>query len=448
MKRFIKITAAIFVLLLIFFVGTFKYRQYRANQVLIPQHTTALIKINVDQLYKSLAANFIAHPWYYLKPEKQEKTTKRNRDFDPGLKMPSALYLYAINTETNASFYSRFKLNNQKKLIQFLKGELHFKIIKLSPTHYLATSPSRQVSVLFNDGEVAIALSLKPDMNVSYLQDILKGKNFIPLAESQFKEIRSETDHLIYSDQNHRAKLNFNTGFVEFSQEFKSGAIIPARAPFHRKFNTRNTLTMWLCADLKNTSGKMYGQSKLQLASDSLAKYFKGYIDMEWTNSIPVTDTIITYQYNDDFEKVEKISLQKRNIPNLTLNINSDAAGLKSYLAKQNFIQPDSSVVNKSVFPLYKLRVGSSKDQLQLTTGKTQSVNYTKVPGDLFFYLNLNFLELNKQMEISLLAPYIKPFKQLEIKGTTIGPAKIRLDGALKLLNPDINSLYQILSGF
>jgi hypothetical protein len=69
MKKFLKITAAIVILLLIFFVGMFKYRRYVAEQTLIPKNATSLIKINVDELYKTLASNMLGNPGYYFKSD-------------------------------------------------------------------------------------------------------------------------------------------------------------------------------------------------------------------------------------------------------------------------------------------------------------------------------------------------------------------------------------------
>ena len=69
MKKFLKITAAIVILLLIFFAGVLKYRRYQAGQTLIPKNATGIIKINVDELYQTVALNILGNPGYYLKSD-------------------------------------------------------------------------------------------------------------------------------------------------------------------------------------------------------------------------------------------------------------------------------------------------------------------------------------------------------------------------------------------
>ena len=107
MKKFLKITAAIVLLLLICYFGFFKYRQIQANNVSIPVSTNALLKINVDELYKTIAVSYIKHPNQYSGADKKGIKEKVN-DLKTGLKIPANVYIYSLKGKAKTTFFSSF----------------------------------------------------------------------------------------------------------------------------------------------------------------------------------------------------------------------------------------------------------------------------------------------------------------------------------------------------
>lgn len=443
MKKFLKITAVVLISLLIFFVGTFKYRQFKASQISIPKNTTALIKISVDEMYKSLALNMITHPGFYLKSDLKKDSLSKINKFDHGLKIPSSIYLYTIRDQPTTALFSRLIIDDFKKFELFIKNTLKLQLSKKDGLNH-GKSNLGNLEVLYNGDNAAIVFSNEAGKYVASLTEILNQKNQIALKGSKFKFIAQSTDHIAFYSLTNNASINFEKGLLKFNNEFLSEAIVPQKKPAHRKFDNQSIMNMWFNADFISTSNKTHRLKNISLDSDSLTKYYNGYMDFEWTGITHQLDSIITYDYNDDFEKVEKITVQRREIPNLVMSIDA-AAGFKNYLSRQNMMNLDSGIINKSVFPLYKLFVSKTNQKLILSTKKAADINSNFISSNDFFGLNINFEPLNKQSSFPFFKPYFKSFKHLNVVGKATSGNKIRIEGTLTFVNENINSLYQIL---
>lgn len=443
MKKFLKITAVILLSLLIFFVGTFKYRQYKASQILIPKNTTTLIKISVDEMYKSLALNMITHPGFYLKPDLKKDSLSKTNKFDHGLKIPSSIYLYTIQDQPTTALFSRLIIDDFNKFELFIKNTLKLQLSKKDGLNH-GKSKLGNLAVLYNADNAAIVFSNEAGKYVATLTEILNQKNQIQLEKSKFKYISQSTDHIAFYNIKNNASINFEKGLLKFENDFVSETIVPQKKTTHRKFDNQSVMNMWFNADFVSTSNKTHRLKNISLDSDSLTKYYNGYMDFEWTGTTHQLDSIITYEYNDDFEKVEKITLQKREIPNLVMSIDA-TAGLQNYLSRQNVINLDSGTINKSVFPLYKLFVSEADKKLILSTKKAADLNSNFISSNIFFGLNINFKPLNKQASFPFFKPYFKSFKHLNVVGKATSNNKIRIEGTLTFVNENINTLYQIL---
>ncbi|TCD08529.1 hypothetical protein EZ449_11840 [Pedobacter frigidisoli] len=447
MKKFLKITAVIVLLLLIFFVGTFKYRQYQANEVSIPKNATSLVKISIDEIYKSLAANMISNPGFYFQLDKKATAENKENKFDTGLKIPASIYCYTIEGKPKTAIFSRLAISDFQEFSNFIRNTLKLNITKASGLN-LAQNNLKNFTILFNDEYAAIVITAQRDEFETVLKDILNERNFIKVGDSKFNVIKKSTDHLAFIDKDNKGYINFENGEINFDNEFLSKTIIPAKKPFYRKFNTESAVSFWLNANFAKADNKTYKLKNASLERDSLLKYYKGYLDFEWINTTQQTDSVITYEYNDDFEKVEKISLQKRAVPKFILNISADAVGLKNYLNQKNIIKQDTALVNKAVFPLYKVFVGGDTKQLTLSTKKYDKTDKNNLPSNDFLSINIDFIKVNKQISLPFFTNSFKSLSRLDIKGKVIENGKIKVDGKLELVNKDINSLYQLLKGF
>ncbi|MFD2288438.1 hypothetical protein GJU39_04065 [Pedobacter petrophilus] len=448
MRKFFKITAVIILSLLIFFVALFKYRQYQANQVSIPRNAVSVLKISVDEVFKSLAANLISNPGFYLKSNDKQKPTTGRSKLASGLKIPASIYFYFLQNQPKTAVFTRLEIKSLIDFESFIKHTLGFKILKKQNGISFASSSLGNMAICYNNEAAAIVVSSEMVSFEPILIKLLTQENFVKLSESRFNTMNGLTHHIAYSDNKNTFTTDFSTGAINFNANFPTEAIIPAAQPEHRTFNEESTASIWLNADFPTIADKTYRFKNATIARDSLLKYYKGYVDFEWTNSIPQTDSIITYEYNDDFEKVEKITLQKKEVPNFTLNIAAEATGLKNYLSRQKIINLDSGTVDKLVFPLYQAFVGGDNQQFLLGTNNNLKADTKKERSTDFFSLDVNFKKLNTQSVIPGANRYLKSFSKLTMKGKAVNPHQVQLNGKLTLINGDINSLYQLLKDF
>ncbi|KIA93356.1 hypothetical protein OC25_13035 [Pedobacter kyungheensis] len=449
MVKFLKITAAIFLLLLVFFAGMSKYRTHQAEQTEIPKNATSLIQINIDELYKTIAVNVLSHPVYYFKSDFKKDTAAAEPDKRfTGLSIPPSIYLYNLANKPTNVIFSRLEIESIGGFESFIKNVLHLQITKKTEGINMAKSQPGNLVIYYNRKAAAFAIAARIENPEPDLLDILNKKNTVKACESKFKAQLALKKHVVFSNQDHSGWIDFRNGQIDFEDVLSSADILPADRSFQHQQNPDNTLNFYLNASFKRGLNQVYRFKNFSLESDSLMKYYNGNLGLEWTNSVTQTDSIITYEYNDNFEKVEKISLQKREIPDFVIRINADTKGLMHYLDHQNILNADSGTVNKTIFPLFKVFAKHTDQQLVLSSKKDlkPKTSYTKSAD--FFTLNINFQKLNKQLNLPLINPYLKNLAQLNVKGKADKSGKINIRGALRMTNKDINSLYLLLSSF
>ncbi|NII81659.1 MULTISPECIES: hypothetical protein [unclassified Pedobacter] len=446
MKKFLKITAAIVLLLLIFFAGVIKYRRYQSERTLIPKNVTGIVKINVDELGRTLASNMLSNLGYYFKSDLKNDTTNLNSPdkFNNGLKIPASIYFYTIERKPQI-YFSRFEIENINDFENSLRHLMHLDIIKRTEGTNIARSKLGNVVIYYNSKSAAVSLSVKAENLDDPLMDILNQKNFIKINDSKFKYSTKSLAHIAFETAQHQGSIDFENGVINLNDLFLSGDILASNKPLHHHLNPSSTASFWLNVSIKPDKDKIYKFKNFSFEQDSLLKYYNGNLNFEWTNSITQTDSIITYEYNDDFEKVEKVGLRKRNIPSISINVGSKGNGLKNYLANQGLINLDSNLVNKNAFPLYKVFVNSSNENLNFATVKNQNTSTSNIVSTDFLYLNVDLIKLGKQLEAPFMTSYFKALKNLEVKGKLLDGKRVKIDGKLKLKDENINSLYQIL---
>ncbi|MET4083335.1 hypothetical protein ABIB40_003304 [Pedobacter sp. UYP30] len=440
MKKFIKITVAIILSLLLFLVLGLQYRQYLANRIYIPKRATAVIKISVDEIYKTIGLNIITSVGYYSKKD----TAKTAKKTDIGLTLPANIYFFNTGARQDV-YFSKFKVTNFKLLENFL-----YKILGLTKdsTQNLARSKSNKIVVFYTKTSAVISFSINRNISNQALADIIAEKDFAPLSDSNFKQLVKASDDIVYQDNESFATLNFNNGNVAF----KATTVLPALVPntaYHNAINyDSSTITAWLDADVKQIKNRTFKLGQLSMQTDSLLKYYGGGFNLNWLGTTTQIDSVITYGYNDDFEKIEELTLQKKKIPNLTANIKANAKGLKNYLANQGFLNLDSNKVNRQAFPLYKIFLANDSDNLYLATSSSAKAKQMGVNTSGFCMLYVNFQKLVAQSAIPSLNQRLSLYQTLMITGRQQKNRQVLFSGQLKLKDKKHNSLVKILKNF
>ena len=446
MKKFLKITAAIVLLLLICYFGFFKYRQIQANNVSIPVSTDALLKINVDELYKTIAVSYVKHPSQYSGADKKGIKEKVD-DLNTGLKIPANIYIYSLNRKAKTTFFSTFEIADTLAFNRFIQKKSFLPLTKKDSNFF--QSKDSTIYILFNKTTVAFAYTPQKEQVKTTLVEILNRKNMIKVGESRFKQLVNHSDHISFQNTGNFSKINFTDGKISFSNEFINKMFEPAAKPKHRVLNPESTVSMWLNGKFKpDLIKKNQTVSPSLLSKDSFFRFYKDYVDFEWTNTITQVDTVVGYEYNDDFERVEKKLLQDRKIPSISINLTANEREVSDYLKSLNVLDQSTGRISRTMIPLYQVYFKGNNGNVQLSTLQSTKPHLKRISSDDFFYFKVDFKKLIKQTPMPLIADKLGTFSQLEIKAKSIGKDKIKLESELLFLNEDANALIQLLKVF
>jgi len=446
MKKFLKITAAIVLLLLICYFGFFKYRQIQANNVSVPVSTSALLKINVDELYKTIAVSYIKHPNQYSGADKKGIKEKID-DLNTGLKIPANIYIYSLNGKAKTTFFSTFEIADTLAFNRFIQKKSSLPLIKKDSNFF--QSKDSTFFILFNKTTVAFAYTPQKEQVKTTLVEILNRKNMIKVGESRFKQLVNLSDHISFQNTGNFSKINFTDGKISFSNEFINQMIVPAAKPQHRLLNPESTVSMWLNGKFKSDLiKKNQTVSPSLLSKDSFFRFYKDYVDFEWTNTITQVDTVVGYEYNDDFERVEKKLFQNRKIPSISMNLTANDREVSDYLKSLDALDQSTGKISSSMIPLCQVYFKGNSGNIQLSTVQNAKPDLKRTSSDDFFYFKVDFKKLIKQTPMPLIADKLGTFSQLEIKAKSIGKDKIKLESELLFLNGDANALIQLLKVF
>ncbi|MBB2147737.1 hypothetical protein [Pedobacter gandavensis] len=482
-----KISATIILLLLISVYGYLKFRESHSYNQIIAKNAHVVFKLNVDGLLSTMATDFIGNPGYYLK--NNEKGVRR-----PGFSIPANIFFYSLNTGAPSSLYSSLALGDTTGLNAYLKRVLKIKdfrattkgdrtgvsgrqesAIEEGAEQIVGTSADRKITVAYDRKILAIAYSFKRESVMEELNDILDQKNRMEDAAPLMLALKKAKGHLSWTTTAYTGEVNFKDGGVEIDGLFPTeGLEIPTQPHSSIKFADNSLISIWINAGfspswLANLSGiaaagttKTTGELSLNgisLQSATLLKSYLGFAAVEIGPGITQIDSLITYEYNDDFEKVPTVQLKKVIVPHLKVSILAKTGELTTYLRERQVILVDDQL-NKEVFPLYQVFSSQQDPIWQLSTLKNDPISLTTVENEIgssskialanegnqnFFFASADLKEIKVQQLFPLLNSWIAPFTHFEITAAQAGNGTARLRGNLELQRPDLNAFIQMI---
>ncbi|WP_406825921.1 hypothetical protein [Pedobacter sp. KACC 23697] len=443
MVKFLKITAVIVVLLLVFYFGFFKYRQIQANNVLIPATTATLFKINVDELYKTMAVSYLKHPNEYGADKKGIK--EKVNDLNTGLKIPASIYIYALKGKLKNTFFSRLAIAD---CLAFKRFILKKRSLIKKDTNFFQSADST-LCLLFNKKTLVLAFTPKKELVKKAMEEILAQKNMVKISDSQFEQMAGLSDHFSFQDAENLSKINFNDGKITLKSDLMNKWFEPAAQPKHRILNPESTVSMWLNGKFKpDSSKKNTTASSSAFSKDNFFKFYKGYLDFEWTSTVKQIDTVITYEYNDDFEQVEKKVARERKIPGMTLNMSANDQEVSNYLKSSGLLDQATGKISATMIPLYQVYFKGYNGNIQLSTLSNTKSDLKMEAADNFFYLKVDIKKLINQIPFLTVSNNLNIFSQIELNAKSSGKDKIKLESELLFVNRDANALMQLLNVF
>ena len=440
--KFLKITAIGFLLLFVFIVIFLKYRNYKSYQQVVHANADIVIKVNVDQLIKKTAIDYLFH-----KPEDKIKDTialKSKKEKFKGFSYPANLFL--INLKDNPStFITSVPLNDTLHIASFLNDKLKINSFSANDIFCYGKSKSKKVQVAYNNQKLVIAYSQKKKDVKNILEDILLEKNVVKINNNEYHSLKnSSADIIALKNKSNKVEINFNSGNIslEGSLEPFKDINIPTESVVYAP-NENAYIYGWFTGKFNSYSFKDVIINDIELPLDSLFNHYTKSVEIEVAGTELQRDTIITYEYDDDFEKVEVLSFQEKKVPGINIQLNGNAENVHDLLKRKLIINDNK--VNSKLFPLYSLNTFKLNKEALVLTNSTLKKNEVKQKTDFFFHLNVNVTQLVNELKITTISKYMKSFKNISISANTTSNNKIHINGDVQMDSDKVNALLPII---
>ena len=430
-KRIILVIIGLIAILAISFFGFKYYRALKSDEFKIPKNSYSVIRIKIDDLALDLFKNSLSnYSEYYSTKEDSTRGINQKNILNLGVKIPADLYLFSLS-DTSTTWYSILDISNEKNIDDFLKNKLALQDSIFEDTgksHRIFINKS--VAAMLGNGKMIISFGPSPQF---ILMKELIGSNQSDwiLAKSMVAGITKISDSKVsYIDlKKNWARLDFNKGSINMEAYIKSPLFKFPNKPNEIQNQANQVLSFAFNSDLSLLLKDSQDQlEKLKLPVDSVYKYVGNFVSFRLEDGhVMETDTIITYDYDDYFDRVEKKEIQKVEVPDLAFNIMA-SPHLIGYLPDKMF---------------YKFSKEYKQGMINLFTGTKKDHNLNLRPSD--YVLSMYYRKSTSTTKYLNWIPKIESLESGEVRGKAISENEMNLTGDIILGNSKLNSLYQLL---
>ena len=398
MKKIFITATGIVLLLLLAVYGLLQYRQYSSYQNRIHQHAALIFKINVDHIVKKRGLGNL-------------KSDSR------GFGVPANIFVYTVSNKSALTFFCSLPVTDTAELKTYLKKAFqinHF-IVDTQGSVW-GNNQDQSIKIAYDSKNVVVCYSLVKENVNDIMEELLSGKSFLADTADRIARLKKEDAPVVYDFKNYSGQASFADHRILLNGTFpvEDFGITDA---LNRPAAVAKGLSVnaWLNGRLSRLFTKDIRFKDYVLQRDSLLKYYKGYAAIEVGNTVNQSQPVISYTYNDEFEKVEQLVQKEVKVPEITLSLNGNTSSLVHYLQKQRVIGADNQL-NKELFPLYEVYGQYDNRVLQFSTNKARPMISAVPTTPYFLFAELDFDQIRKQNQFPVFNSYIKNLSSLKVK--------------------------------
>lgn len=350
----------------------------------IPENADAVVLIDSKKLMGQYLFSLAAHPSKWWGDTTKSKSSASIKD--SGIRMPDFLQIFHVKDTKFSDWYSVLELKDPQKFIVFLKlqkftdkGNNHFQkgqfffMIEgnfcIAGTSDLAFDPIKKQLLKTSSNHVWEADKL--------IQNTLGSISFISGKKVQNFSVELKDDEIEVRNNSNQEIFNAITSKLQKGKEF---------------------LTLQL--DQKNLRSFTRFFNK-NIADSLQAASLKASADLEQVN-----DTIISYEYDDNFNEVEKKAIQKIVQPNYVIDIQSKDPGKTwHYFLSKKWINSENQF---TAIPFQPNKISQNRGRIIInSTRKAISLppqlneNYIVIRNSTLLYSSLKTLSNTEKKIIS-----------------------------------------------
>ncbi|MCK0132377.1 hypothetical protein MWU59_12770 [Flavobacteriaceae bacterium F08102] len=362
-------------------VVVYRYYTGLSAPTTIPANATKVLQVNLRQLEKDIIFDVLGHPLKYIGERKKraDSIQRKIKSLTKGLSIPKALYFYT--SDEYPGWYSlAIQLSNRKKFTEFLEESGFHKVMT---TDVLVYSQQQFHFYLYEDAFV-IGYSKKPLQENCRL--LFESKAVLTSQDAIVKVlIHSSSDLTIVSDQGDFITGDFEKGAFKISGKlsdyFDALLLVDRSASADDLFDLSFQLNPRCLEEVRSEDRSFIDDFEkfTHLSVDSILPNLDGRFSFRLSAVGTVFDTIVTYTYDDDFNKVETRSIQRATVPYLGVKMGlKKEVRLIEYFMRKGAIQ---EIDGKCVFtpiPLYTINATQTENEVVLSIGALNPIQWTQ----------------------------------------------------------------------
>jgi len=429
-KKIVISILAIAVLIAVSVWGFMYYKRTQSFNIAVPTTAVNAVRINVEQIGIDLLLSGGTEISGQKKSGKKEKY---------GLELPFNVFLFGLKDMPSGFLLSRWEISNNGDFQAFLKTSFNY-------SNGVFVHKSKLFSCIYNEKVAVMMTSARPDEKmIAAAKAYLSELNTVAFADTKWGSLRTATDDIVTAGDWGTGHLNFEKGRIlatwTGADTVQRKTVMTTPQNMALAIHSGSNLVADLSGLLKERTDSVHWDQLQTVFANGYTLYVKGAVSQQ--------ESVVTYDFDDNFEKVAKVSVQEKQVPGIYLQ--TTLAGLESLaiLQQESIIAPPDSV-RKSVFPLFGLQYAvRNARQFLVSSNISGAENRPEngAGGDVYLSLWCNIDQLRSLPVFSDAAVYLKPFKTLQLQGRKSG-SENKYDVDLIFTDQQKYALKQVLDLF
>lgn len=414
MRKLLRNTIIAIATILIVAIAIYTIRENKADKQYILQNSESLIGLSLDDIFLSNLSVLL--PKTIERTRDSTKSDKLfNKIWNSGLAIPAKLYFTTLQGSTS-KLYTIQKIRNWENWITTLH-QFDQKIDTLADSYYFFKF-DKNIAIVFDREHILFELAIGQQTDSEILRQLLKNKERWQMVKNiTSSKLTSglKTEHLFYY---HFKKEHFLGGQIvnkELALEgiYKSQHNLADMNSIRRIDEKSNALIFWssLYWDEMPRLAPFF-EKFLNINTEQIAQSYKNYMDFVIkTKTVVQKDTVISYDYDENFNSIAKEEVQKTQVPLIEFTLKGE----------KEFLQ---TIPQEIFYNFYK----TSKGQFQLHsteqgTLKTLKFEQNKMP----FYFYTDFTLWPTISRVGAIAYLVQEKVKIEIQTSVKSKKELKI---------------------
>lgn len=407
MKRTLTLFGILLVIAAVSIVGAYLLRTKETLNQYVHPDSQALVSVSVDNIMLDHIGQFFKRRSEFPKGQDPEGLNLESL-WSAGIHIPAQIHFFTLSDDPLALFTIQ-RIENLKKWENFIgqyKVDSIYKIDNSRELSIVHFSPS--VSTLYNDQQVLFRFGFSNQNSLNALKGIWADKEqWTLIRDFNLHPIKASDAHISYQHTDGMFQLlaNISKGHIELSGNWQLTNHVSTDFQARKPDMTSPFLSFWSSLPLSQTpliTGFLSDFSGVD--ETALTDHAQDYVDLfVYQHTTFQKDTVVVYDYDEDFNSIEKKEIQETPVPIVRSVWKGDEQLLR--------ILPD-----KMFYRFNKTRTDSL---LLLSTEENGEFAPGFVATDIPFHIQLDF----SQIPSFWLTEQFRSFQEREIKvdiGTSV----------------------------